>query len=450
MSRCFRAMIIFLAVLLFLSGVSFAEGGSGFDYRVLDDGNAMITGYRGSGPEIVFPESIDGYTVSGLGESFGTITASIKNIKSITVPDTMTLIEPGALRFAEYLAEINVSENHPSLVFRDGVLYDRKTQSLLLYLQTNREEQFEVPEGIREIADNAFVRARRLKSVSLPGSVERIGRESFYQCTALEEISLSEGLKTIDADAFTNSDRLRTVEIPASVTDIAESAFTDAHLKEIRVNPDNPVFTVSDGALINIRDEVLLAFPQYSEAKSCTVPEGVNRIGSLAFYRCHNLKQIILPDGLLEIGHGAFLSCNHLTAMDIPDSVTTLEDDAFSENSDLEELHIPAGLTEIVNNFGGSAVSKLEIPETVTVIERSFYALPNLTEVVIPDSVILISNNSFAFCKILASVTIPAGVAEIRCDFIGCADSLVIRVEPGSYAEQYCRDHNLRFESISE
>ena len=446
-----RGMILFTAlclVLLLCAGAS-AESGGLFEYTVLEDGSAMITGYKGSDTDLVFPETVDGRTVSGLSRSFNAHTAAVKDIRSITVPDTMTVIEPGALQFAGYLTEIRISSDHPVLSFSDGVLYNKQDHSLLLYLQSNTAEHFDVPEGTREIGDNAICRAR-LVSVSLPGSVERIGRECFYQCTQLSDVSLQEGLKTIDTDAFTNCDKLRRIRIPASVADIAEGAFIDAHLKEFEVDPGNPVFTVSDGALINTRDGILVAFPHFSEAESCIVPEGVTRIGCFAFYRCHNLKQITFPEGLLEIGRGAFLSCNHLAVIDLPDSVVRLEDNAFGGNSDTVSLHLPAGLTEIRNNFDDMAVAELEIPETVTVIERSFTSLPNLTEASVPDSVKVIGSNSFAFCKKLAAVTIPAGTEEIRSNFAGCAGTLVIRVENGSFAEQYCREHQLNYELISE
>ena len=177
----------------------------------------MITGYRGAENNLVLPETVEGYTVSGLGESFSVRTASVKNLRCITIPNTITTIEPGAFRFAEYLTEIRIAGDHPVLSFTDGVLYNRKEKSILLYLQRNMAEHFDVPDGIREIGDQSFVRAG-LVSVSLPGSVERIGCESFYQCTSLKDVFLSEGLKTIDKNAFSNCDKLRTIVIPASVT----------------------------------------------------------------------------------------------------------------------------------------------------------------------------------------------------------------------------------------
>ena len=444
------AAILSIGVLLWtLCGGAFADSGGLFEYRTLEDGSVMITGYKGSDADLVFPETLDGKPVSALGRSFDIKTVSVKNIRSITVPNTMTTIEPGAFQFAEFLTEFRIAEDHPVLAFEDGVLYNRKDGILLLYLKSNTAEHFDVPDGIREIGELAFFRSR-LVSVHIPGSVERIGKESFYQCTALTDAALSEGLKSIETDAFTNCDRLNRIVIPASVTEIGESVFTDSRLREFAVAEGNPVFTVSGGALINTRDGVLIAYPTNAEAESCVIPEGVTRIGSFAFYRAHHLKQVTFPDGLLEIGRGAFLSCDHLTAIDLPDSVVRLEDSAVGGNSDAETLHLPAGLTEIVDNFDDLAVTWLEIPESVTRIEGSFISLRNLTGVTIPGSVQTIGARSFTFCKNLACIVLPAGVTEIRSRFTGCAGTLVIRVEPGSAAEQYCRENGLNWEAVSD
>lgn len=448
MKRILAMLVVFVLLSVPVAGIS---GGSGwdYDYKVLDDGTAMITGYRGSDADPVFPETIDGRAVSRLSGTFSARTVSIASIRSVTVPNTMTTIEPGALQFAEYLTEIRIAGDHPALAFEDGVLYNRNEQSIVLYLQTNTAEHFEIPEGIRVIGDRAFYRSR-LVSVCFPGSVERIGRDSFNQCIRLSDVSLAEGLRSIGTDAFTNCDRLKSIDIPASVSEIGEAAFTDAHLKAIRVAPDNPVFAVSGGALINIRDGVLIAYPPMADAETCVIPEDVTRIGAFAFYRSHNLKKVVFPDGLLEIGSKAFLSCNHLMAIDLPDSVILLEKSAFGDNSDVETLHLPAGLTEIIDNFDDMNITELEIPETVISIKDSFSSLRSLAEVVLPGSVSTVSGKSFTFCRKLASITIPAGVTEISSTFTGCGAALVIRVEPGSFAEQYCGDHQLTFEYISE
>lgn len=442
-----RVISLFLAALLLLGSAAADPAGGLFAFDVLEDGSAVITGYRGPETDLVLPETIEGHTVSTLGRNFSTNTAAVKNLKSLTIPDTMTAVEPGALQFAGYLSEFRIAADHPMLSFENGVLYNKKEQSLVLYLQSNTAERFDIPNGICRIADRAFYRSR-LVSINFPGSVEQIGKESFNQCIFLADCGLNEGLLTIGTEAFSNCDRLRSITIPASVTDIAESAFMDSHLKEFLVASGSTSFNVSDGALINVREGLLVAYPHSSEAESCTVPEGVKRIGTFAFYRSHNLKQVIFPDGLQEIGRGAFSSCNHLKALDLPDSVTKVENSAFTGNSDVERLRLPAGLTEITDNFNDMSISELEIPETVTTIKGSFCSLPNLTEVVIPDSVRTLSQGSFASCKRLAGITVPAGVTEFSCSFTGCSGVLVIRVEPGSTAEQYCKEHNLKYDCL--
>ena len=446
----FRILVLFFAALLAAYCAASAESGEDlFSWLPLEDGSAVITGWKGAGTDLAFPETLDGHTVTRLSKSFSFNTPSVKNLRSVTIPDTMTVIEPGAFQFAEYLADIRIAGNHPVFSFADGVLYNREKQSITLYLQSNKAESFSVPAGIREIEDKAFIRAK-LVSLMLPVSMERIGAESFNQCVTLEDILLPEGLKSIGTDAFTNCDRLKRIMIPAGVTAIGEAAFTDNHLEEIRVDPGNTVFTVSDGALINTRDGVLLAYPAGSAAESCTIPDGVRRIGRFAFYRSHHLKQVTFPDGLLEIAHGAFISCNHLSVIDLPDTVAVLEYEAFEGNSDAERLHIPAALAEITGNFNGAGIARLEIPETVTAVAGSFCSLPNLTEVVIPGSVKTLSGNSFAFCKNLSAVTIQSGTSEIGCSFIGCSASLAVRVEPDSYAERYCMDRQLNWEYITD
>ena len=382
--RLYRVLVLLLAALLISgSAASIAESGEAqFEYRLLQDGSAMITGFRGSGDTLALPDAVDGHPVTSLNKTFSYKSPFISDVKCLLIPETLTDIAPGALQFARSLTDIQIAAGNPALTFSDGALYNAKKQSLMLYLPTNTRESFEVPDGIREIEDKAFVRAT-LKSLRFSETMERVGSGCFDQAL-LTEIILNEGLKTIDAEAFTNCDRLQAITIPASVIEIGEAAFTDNRLKEIRVAPGNPVFTVSDGTLINLRDGVALAFPTRAEQDSCVIPEGVTRIGRFAFYRCHNLKAVSFPAGVQVIAHGAFTSCNHIVSFDLPDSLTVLEEGAFEGNSEAAYITIPAGVTEIGNNF------------------------------------------------------------------LNCGKDLVIRVTPGSCAEQFCRDHALRCEPLGE
>ena len=70
--KSFLLRILLLAAALALCSTGLAEaGGDLFEYTVLDDGTAMITGYKGSETDLVIPETIEGHTVTGLNRSFG-------------------------------------------------------------------------------------------------------------------------------------------------------------------------------------------------------------------------------------------------------------------------------------------------------------------------------------------------------------------------------------------
>ncbi len=63
---------------------------------------------------------------------------------------------------------------------------------------------------------------------------------------------------------------------------------------------------------------------------SITIPNGVTRIGYMAFSNCFYLPSITIPDSVTSIGDYAFAYCGlSLTSITIPNSVTSIGDYAF-------------------------------------------------------------------------------------------------------------------------
>ena len=72
----------------------------------------------------------------------------------------------------------------------------------------------------------------KLKSITLPNSVEEIGAAAFANSN-FESITLSTSLKSIPTEAFKGCRRLTKLTIPTSVTEIKDNVFTGcAQLKE--------------------------------------------------------------------------------------------------------------------------------------------------------------------------------------------------------------------------
>ena len=120
-------------------------------------------------------------------------------------------------------------------------------------------------------------------------------------------------------------------------------------------------------------------------------------------------------------------------------------------------LDIPSTIEgKIVTTIGKYAFKdcdslKITIPNSVTTIGLSaFENCYSLTSITIPDSVTTIWDYAFYGCDSLTSITIPDSVISIGDDaFVDC-ESITIQCNPGSYAEKYCKDNNLKCFIISD
>ncbi len=84
-----------------------------------------------------------------------------------------------------------------------------------------------VPNTVRVIGSLAFTRRAKLKKVQLPDGLERIGRDSFSDCDALEEVVIPASVKTIAPYAFGGCESLKKVTFLGEVQSLSRTAFSD-------------------------------------------------------------------------------------------------------------------------------------------------------------------------------------------------------------------------------
>ena len=114
------------------------------------------------------------------------------------------------------------------------------------------------------------------------------------------EITLPDGIREIADDAFRECADLLRVQIPDSVTKIGDFAFEHSGLTELVIPP-------------NVTEIGLGAFSFCEDLTTVTLPDDLRSIGTEAFYGCVNLNTIIVPDTVTEIADNAFDACANLT-----------------------------------------------------------------------------------------------------------------------------------------
>ena len=97
------------------------------DYFIIDpnaSSDAVIVGYTGQGGNVVIPETLEDYAVTGIAsDAFSSQnTANADSITSVTIPESVLAIGSGAF-YGVYLTNLYVAAGNPSYMEPDGVLF---------------------------------------------------------------------------------------------------------------------------------------------------------------------------------------------------------------------------------------------------------------------------------------------------------------------------------------
>lgn len=117
--------------------------------------------------------------------------------------------------------------------------------------------------------------------------------------------------------------------------------------------------------------------------KSVVIEEGVNSIGTYAFYYCSSLVSATIPEGITSLPMYAFQFCSSLEYLSLPESLTTIGHAAVSHCFALKDLKIPDNVHTIGNYaFDQNGFTAIVIPGNVTSIGvDAFYNCSGLTSI---------------------------------------------------------------------
>ena len=252
----------------------------------INNGAVIITGYTGSGGNVVIPDWTNGYPVTTIGPdafnndysvtsvTFGTNVTTLQReafewagLTNLTIPANITSIGNNVFNGCP-LTTITVNGSNPAYASAGGVLFNKQLTTLVQYPINNPATSY---------------------------------------------------------------------MLPATVTGIADSAFVDAgFLQAITVDPSSSAFSSVGGVLFNWQMTELVLFPA-GLSGPYAIPTGVASIGAEAFWGCYGLTSISIPDGVTNIGYDAFEN-DYLSSITIPSSVVLLGSFSFYDVNGLKSV----------------------------------------------------------------------------------------------------------------
>lgn len=297
-------------------------------YEEKEDGTIEITDCTSSATSINIPSTIDGKSVTSIGNN---AFYSCKNLVNITIPDSITSIGNNAFEYCaslksvlipgsvksignaafnrcESLMNIEVIKNNSNYFSQDGVLFDKNKTKLIQYPIGNKRIAYDIPNGVKSFGDCAFDSCSTLKNITIPDSVTSIGWGVFSGSTSLTNIDVSE---------------------------------------------NNLNYSSYEGVLFNKNKTELIKYPIGNERTSYNIPAGVINFGDV-FSDCKNLVNITIPNSVTNIGVGAFWQCVNLASITITNSVTSIGNYAFYDCKNLKDIYYYGTQSEWNNISVGS------------------------------------------------------------------------------------------------
>ena len=323
-----------------------------------------------------------------------------------------------------------------------------------------------IPDTVTEIKGSAFTFSD-LVSVTIPGSVKKIGSSAFSNCKSLMTVKISSGVTSIEDYVFWGCESLTSIEIPATVEETGNSVFKDCeNLKTATIKSKYigkmQFYNCTSLTEVKLEGVQIVGEWAFSGCKSLNdiKIDGICEIEPYAFEKCEALKEIKFPSTLKKIGRRAFENCNELQKVTMGDGIDEIEEDAFqgltklktvtfgedlkkignrafkntgiesvdlksvevmgdwvfSECSNLKEVTLRTGVKRIGNSCfkDNENIEKVTIEPGIEVIGTyAFYGLPKIKEITLPGTLIMLDDSAFAKCGSLDQVQFPSSLKYV-------------------------------------
>ena len=480
--------IILLALFVFSSFPStvFASDAE-YSYTLDEGSNATLTAYNGDETALAIPSSIDGHTVTALGEQLFyaaeltevTIPNTVKEIKneafvrnsfeSIRIPGSVEIIGDevfsynsllktvnigkGVLSIGEKafyrctaLESINVDEGAEYLSSVDGVLLANNATELVTYPSGKSGESYTVPDSVTELRAYSL-ESTGIKSLNLNKAVKAAAY--FNKGTELTEIIAPYTFQTLGCATISKTCTCSFFNPRCSINfDVSSGGYnvtligyndSSAQHEAECLNGKNGKFTFisleeeSDGYRYEVINGQATVNSYEGEGETLEIPSvlggaPVTKIGKEAFSGSADIKTLIIPDTVTEIGENAFNGCTGITDLYFPCSAKIPgKTGAFGGCDNIENITITKGNGVMPN----SMTFQFFIISTSSYYKSYPWNFSeNLKSLTLEEGIKSIGSAAFAYHTEFESFTLPASVEYISTSaFSNCTNLKEIKID---------------------
>lgn len=325
---------------------------------------------------------------------------------------------------------------------------------------------FPLPDGSWELRIlRSLENDRENQPLIIPSMVDGIPVSRIADKASISDCShliIEEGISHIGDMAF-HLDKMHAVFLPASLQSMgsANPFQSCSFLQHIDVAPGSP-YIFQDHCLIHTGEKRLVAFLSPESLEEYTIPDGVEIIGTRAFFGADiqrvilpesvriiesdafsfsELQEICLPDSLRTLGDGVFYGCSHMKSLSIPDQLTQIGDNPFDgimlsppqvllsadhpAFSIVDQMLIDKAGKRVICYLGDESRTSITIPQGIEEIGNyAFCAVGNrLEEIILPDTLRRIGICALQSCSALRSLHFPASLEQLdHCAVDGCTN----------------------------
>ena len=150
-----------------------------------------------------------------------------EKLASVTINSALENLSSSAFDGCITLNNISIDGLNTHFESDGGIIYSKGKDTVIFYSDALENTTFTLPEGVKVIEEGVFEDNQKLQEVTLPTTLEDIGDYAFYKCEKLTTINFPLNLKSIGNRAFYGT-KITSLDLPVGVHTIEQSAFENA------------------------------------------------------------------------------------------------------------------------------------------------------------------------------------------------------------------------------